>query len=291
MERYKTEIPLHKLTDYAEYNVSVCLYGKDNNPEEWVNIENYPVHRDNHFFFLIIESGEGALDIDFQRINLRSRELYVVTPGQLHGNINARGCKGWVVLMSPDYISSEYREVLYRNMFRVKPHRLSDKEFNDFKNVLQLLVSHLGSGFSEPMFEEILRSISGLFLSLSVKAFILSDGEGRKSGMHTQQMAYRFKEMVRNNYKTDKSVRFYAEKLYITSGYLNDILKEVTGFPPTYWIIEEIILEAKRLLTVTNLTVKEIAYRLGYENYSYFTRLFHKRTGMTPLLFRESSRK
>ena len=79
--------------------------------------------------------------------------------------------------------------------------------------------------------------------------------------------------------------------LNISAPYLNEALKKVTGLPVTYWITHETMLEAKRLLFYTDLTVKEIAHQLGYEDHTYFSRLFKNSESTTPLAFRNSYRK
>lgn len=288
------DIPFHKILDFAPQGVLARLYGGEDRGErdmDWDVIENFPVHRDDHYFFLIVESGTGSLDIDFRRIQLRRRELYVVTPGQLHGNINARGCRGWVVLVSPDFIQRHDRDILGRNMFRVRPHSLSEDEFNSFRRVLQLLVAHSENGAEEPYFERILHSLTDLFVSFAVKSFQLSEKDVSDPDTRLRHIACEFKELVRNHCHIEKSVQFYARALNITSGYLNEVINKITGRPTSYWIQEEILLEAKRLLMVTTMTVKEIAYHLGYDNYSYFNRMFHAKVGVTPLDFRRNNRK
>ncbi len=79
-----------------------------------------------------------------------------------------------------------------------------------------------------------------------------------------------------------------AAQLHITPLYLNEIVKEITGFPASYWIHQEIMLEAKRLLYYTNLDVKQIAFDLGYEDHAYFSRFFKKNTGLTAGEFRNT---
>lgn len=75
--------------------------------------------------------------------------------------------------------------------------------------------------------------------------------------------------------------------LHISESYLNESLKKITGSPVSFWIKYKVIIEAKRLLYFSNLNVKQIADDLGFENYSYFSRLFCKETGMTALTFRK----
>jgi AraC-like DNA-binding protein len=88
-----------------------------------------------------------------------------------------------------------------------------------------------------------------------------------------------------------KSPSEYAAALNISPSYLNEVVKDTTGHPVSYWIHQEIILEAKRMLFYTNSTVKEISYALGYNDTTYFIRLFSKNAGMPPLQFRCNSRK
>ena len=68
-------------------------------------------------------------------------------------------------------------------------------------------------------------------------------------------------------------------------------LQPPTGFPISYWIHQQVVLEAKRLLYYTNMDVKEIAFSLGYEDPTYFSRLFSKVTGISPGAFRQKFHK
>jgi AraC family transcriptional regulator, transcriptional activator of pobA len=63
--------------------------------------------------------------------------------------------------------------------------------------------------------------------------------------------------------------------------------ESIPGFNVTHWLMNEVMLEAKRLLIYSQANVKEIAYRLGYEDHAYFSRLFKKQTGLTPSGFRD----
>jgi YesN/AraC family two-component response regulator len=78
--------------------------------------------------------------------------------------------------------------------------------------------------------------------------------------------------------------------LHLSISYLNEIDKETTGFTVSYWIQQEVVLEAKRLLYYSQCSVKEIAHALGYADHTYFSRLFKKVEGRTPGEFREMYR-
>jgi len=82
------------------------------------------------------------------------------------------------------------------------------------------------------------------------------------------------------------SVTYFAEKANLTANYFGDVIKHFTGNSPQDHIQEYIIRLAKNRLRETNLTVSEIAYSLGFEYPTYFTRFFRKETGVTPTVFR-----
>lgn len=83
------------------------------------------------------------------------------------------------------------------------------------------------------------------------------------------------------------SVNYMADKLFLSPRYLSDLLKQETGKTALELIHLSLVSEAKNLLRLGGKGVSEIAYELGFENASYFTRLFKKQSGMTPLEFRK----
>ena len=91
------------------------------------------------------------------------------------------------------------------------------------------------------------------------------------------------------NTKGLPSVHYMAEKLDISAGYLSDVLKQESGKTALEHIHIYLISEAKNRLKSEDKTVSEIAYALGFDNLSYFTRLFKKEVGTTPVLFKKQS--
>jgi len=102
------------------------------------------------------------------------------------------------------------------------------------------------------------------------------------------EITKKFMQILRHNYKSLKKPSEYAASMNITASYLNDTVRTVTGFPVTYFIQQELMREAQRLLYHSDLSVKEVAYALGYEDDKYFNRLFSKIFGVSPGAFRKS---
>ncbi len=100
-----------------------------------------------------------------------------------------------------------------------------------------------------------------------------------------------FITLVSLHVKNKKQVSDYALLLHISPNHLSKVLKKFTNKSPTKWIYETLILEAKVLLFQTNMSINEISFLLGIFDPSYFIRLFKKYEGITPLSFRNESRK
>ena len=84
------------------------------------------------------------------------------------------------------------------------------------------------------------------------------------------------------------TVSFLAEQLNVSSGYLSELLKALTGQNTQQHIHDKLISKAKKKLTTTNLSVSEISYELGFEHLASFSKLFKAKTNVTPLEFRAS---
>lgn len=99
-------------------------------------------------------------------------------------------------------------------------------------------------------------------------------------------IANRFSELVFSSFRSIHLVADYASRLNITPNHLNKTVKAVTGKSPTRWIDEAILVEAKVLLRQSDLSISEIALEVGFEDQSYFARLFKRYEGITPTEFR-----
>lgn len=82
------------------------------------------------------------------------------------------------------------------------------------------------------------------------------------------------------------TVKYLSDKVYLSSGYLSDLLKKETGMNTQDHIHYHLIEEAKNILLNTNSSVSKIAYSLGFEYPQYFSRLFKQKTGTTPIEYR-----
>jgi len=88
-----------------------------------------------------------------------------------------------------------------------------------------------------------------------------------------------------------QQVSYYASQLNITPKYLSTICKQVSGKSPIRWITESVMDDIYQMLRNTNMSVKEISNKLGFPNSSFFGQYFKEESGMTPLEYRNKSRR
>lgn len=96
-----------------------------------------------------------------------------------------------------------------------------------------------------------------------------------------------FVSLLFENHMNERSVYFYADKMFITPKYLSQIIKEASGMHIQQWIDDMVIMAIKALLKSSNMTILQISEEMNFANPSFFGSYFKKRTGMTPLQYRK----
>lgn len=236
-------------------------------------------HRDDHYMFIVQQEGTFTLEIDFEEVVMQGAAICFVAPGQVHRYVQWSGKEVWFLCADVGQVGEAYRDI-----FDTYPQVVSIRE----DDVLFSAMPILDQVLQQKQQLVVPHQLSAI-LSIMATAIIATKATGHTFNSQRYHIVHQFKQLTRDQYKDVKQVQQYASLLNITPLYLNEVVKEVTGFPASYWIQQEILLEAKRLLYYTVNDVKQIAYELGYEDHAYFSRFFKKNTGMTPLSFRDKN--
>jgi len=244
------------------------------------------LHRDDHYMFLIQQRGTSHWELEFNEIKLGGACLCFIAPGQVHKHLRKKDNNGWYLCVDPGLVSAQYREVFdtYLHAEQVISVHKTDRIFD----MLPILMDSFHQEMNNLKKAE-LHSLLDATVAMIASRVIQSQNSTHLVGSQKYNIVSRFKQLVRKRYKELKQVKDYASLLNITPLYLNEVVKTVTGFPASYWIHQEIILEAKRLLYYTTLDVQEIAYDLGYEDPAYFSRFFKNNTGTAASAFRSEN--
>lgn len=109
-----------------------------------------------------------------------------------------------------------------------------------------------------------------------------SDLQGRSSELYND-----FMRAVNEHYRSNRDVHFYADKLNVSSRYLAQVTRRMSGLTPKNIIDEHLIHEIERQLKFSGKTIQEIAYSLGFSSQAHFTKFFKKLRGTSPTNYRK----
>jgi len=280
-------IPFHKLLESTDKGYQVEPIHTHSAEEAHL----LGAHRDDHYIFLLQQTGFSRGMIDFHHFTLKESSVLFILPGQVHSYTESQaGTMGWFVAMDAELIPRELRLALDDPLLMRKPFSATAGDMAALTRCLELaytLDAAEGSAYSRQAIYSLLTS----YVALVAGLYDRRRGTGAVVTSRPQAIAREFRRLLAADYKTVKSPATYAEALHLSAPYLNEAVKEATGFTVSHWIQQEIILEAKRLLYHSPCSVKEIADLLGYDDPTYFSRLFKKAVGETPGDFRRQYRK
>lgn len=168
---------------------------------------------------------------------------------------------------------------------------LSEKEKNTILGIFKNIEEELENGIDE-MSQDVLVSYLEVLLNYSNR-FYKRQFITRKAV--NKDLLVKFDELLDSYFENQESlnkglptVEFLASELHLSSSYLSDMLRNLTGQNAQQHIHEKLIEKAKEYLTSTPLSVAEIAYQLGFEHPQSFNKLFKKKTQQTPIQFKQS---
>ena len=108
-----------------------------------------------------------------------------------------------------------------------------------------------------------------------------------KAASSQEQHVRKFCATLEHNYKSQKTVRFYADNVGLSPVHLTRLTRAILGMSPLEAVAARRLVEAKRLLRFTQYAVHEVSYQLGFSDVSYFSRFFKKQTGLSPQRYRK----
>ncbi|WP_298740149.1 AraC family transcriptional regulator [uncultured Chitinophaga sp.] len=243
------------------------------------------------FIKIVLVKAKGKLTIDFKQYNLKEDALFFINPGQHYWFDEA--CCGTMIYYNRDFYCVEIHDkevacdgILFHNVYEIPVIFLKGPMAADFQHTLQEIKAEIEQ--EDTAVEEMLRILLKRIIIKSTRIWKqehdITDGKTRDEA----EFSRKFSQLVEWHYARLHTVADYAELLHISPKALNKRITRYSDTTPNDIIKNRIILEAKRLLVHTQLSVKEISYKLGYDDVSYFIRFFTKQAGASPNNFRLS---
>ena len=253
----------------------------------------YP-HRHDFFEVLYLLKGSGYHVIDTNKYEIKPPCVFFMSPGQAHKLELSNDIEGFIFIFTADFylLNRSNQNTLIEFPFFYTIHQDNPPLLLENENDIRFLESLFRQGIAEisdavESNNEMLRSILDLILTTCAARYqvtenLLNKGKG-------QILVKRFFHLVEENHQKNLSMSDYSGMIGITPNHLTQTVKSLTGKTSSQIIKAKQLLEIKRLLVHTNLSISEIANQLNFEDQSYFTKFFKRETGFTPVQFRSDS--
>lgn len=242
-----------------------------------------------HGFEEIIIGMEGAMEhfIDFDATIIGAPYVCFVTKGKVHKIkpiVKNGKCDAWVIRFSSEFMSETIFQ-LYSSFHNNASVSWSvDRVTGRIPSLTEMMYSELQQ--SNPDYA-VIRHLLNAVISII-------RGEVNKQGLEiksTQNETFTtFLTILEENFRRPLNVGFYAEKLFMSTRNLNLICRNVIQQSVSEIIEARKLIEAKNLLASSDKSISEIAFELGYNESSYFSNVFKRKSGQTPGEFREEMR-
>ncbi|MFT5724468.1 MAG: AraC family transcriptional activator of pobA [Bacteroidia bacterium] len=249
-------------------------------------------HRHNFYEIFLFEKGGGLHMIDFVEWKIASYDVHLVSPGQVHFMQRAPKSSGYVLKFTADFLLStgvqEQREQFLPNSFIAFNQSTITLPKTVFTNMMEMVHDiEVESNSTEWGSAEVIRNYINLIL-IRCGRMLQNANDTRQPVKDT--IPLRFMSLLESQYKFQQRVSFYSDSLHVTDAKLNLSLKSAYGLSSSDMIAKRVLLEAKRFLLHSSLSIKEIAFTLGFEDNAYFNRWFKKFENDSPGVFRSNTR-
>lgn len=248
-------------------------------------------HRHTFYQVLYVKKGKGFHHIDFQENEISSPQIFFLSPTQVHDlRFENAEIEGFLINFDEYFYNTFLTKINFIDDFTFfnRNGKVSCFDTKKSQKEIDEIFLKIGKTFTKkPLnYLEFLR-VYLLELFLLVEGF-QEQSEQEKQYSNQQHIISNFEKLLEKHFHEAHHPKYYAERLAITANYLNLVCKNYLGKTAGELIRERVILEAKRLLINSQLSVSEISYLLHFDDNSYFTKFFKQNTGLTPFQFRNS---
>lgn len=281
-------IPTYRIEDF-------CSDKKIDNLFKLERFENLSWPKDlewphKHDFYEIIWVTEGKFThtIDYHDFWIETDTLIITSPGQIHLLRTPEKVKGYSIAFTEQFLllyqkQESIFELTFLEESFTKPFLLLDENAkNELRSIVDPITEELNREAKVPII------INGLLLVLlnRIERLMIKINTDITDSFNVQTHK-KFKKLIEQYYIKEHDLSFYADKLNISTNYLNKIVKNLTGKTAGAMIRDRGLVEAKRMLVYCNFPVGEISEQLGFMDFSYFSRQFKKQEGLSPTQYRK----
>ncbi|MCD8236850.1 MAG: AraC family transcriptional regulator [Prevotellaceae bacterium] len=276
------KLPQHKISMHSDFGIHL----RKVNSSQSKHIPMTYAHQDDYYMFGLVENGKGCSIIDFKEQHFAPGDIVLIQPGQVHHCISLENAEYWVLFIDSCFVDYAEKCIFDNFSLFASSFQMDEQRRNELKQIASLLAGRMDN-ITDKQTKTTAIHMAKTLVSIVAEAVQDINQQQTKHSRRHMEIVLSFRHLLAEHLATSRLPSYYASLLNISTVYLNEVVKDVTGMSATLYIKNELVLQAKRLLVHTDLAVKEISNRLGLDDYAYFSRLFAQTTGINPTLFRE----
>jgi len=248
-----------------------------------------PIHVLSYFDITFITKETGIFSIENKKYELHPGDVIFSKPGDIRIWGKSQKLQGYALIFEEDFLLSFFNDNSFiRNLSYFNGEHITAKiNISPIQSRIDRLLQNIIAEICDFQSKDkhILRAQLYEMLMLLNREYVKSSDilENKPHNRHIDM----FISLVDEHFKTAHNTTYYADRLCITPNYLNEVVKKVEGISAKSYIQNNIIREAQKQLTYTDLSVSEISNDLNFDSVSYFIRFFRNNTGLTPLQYRK----
>lgn len=239
------------------------------------------VHR--HKFYEILYfthvDKEDYHTIDFVKYPLFTNQLYILKPGQVH-SLKLQHQKGFLFAVNPEYFNTI--QLHTENYIDYTLPNTIIPDANDSQNILQI-IRLIFNEFYHQHRKNLLNAYMNAFIT-----YLISISQKDSDTEKIDKRVLVLLDIIDKYFLSEHSTNFYAQQVSLSNRRINDLTIKYLNVTVKQLIRQRLLLEAKRLISLGDMTFKEIAFHLGFSDASYFSRFFKEYSGITPEQFKLS---
>ncbi|APZ45739.1 AraC family transcriptional regulator [Polaribacter reichenbachii] len=248
-------------------------------------------HKVNSYILIFITDNNGKHSVDYTDYEYTKGTILAIRKNNIHHFYNNNKVKGYFLIFKDEFLNSYLNQIEVSktiqmfNELLVSPKTQSIED--EFEEVIFLL-KQIEKEFTERSDEyslKIIRSLLHILITLIHR--IKSRGYNKVQLSNYLKEFIKFQGLLETHYSKSKKVNYYANLLGFSTKKLNTIVQYIADKPVKPFIDDLVIVKAKSFLLHTNLSVKEVAFKLGFKDPTNLYKYFRKHTKYTPEAFRK----
>lgn len=291
MEKTKG-IPVLRIGDFKEEALRPYFYA--NNMQDHL-VKNasllHTPHKHDFYLCVIFTKGSGIHEIDFTTYTISSGSVFFLKPGQTHSWSFTEAVEGYIVFHTQEFYELYFADKkLASYSFYYLHNNTSSKQLtqNQLKDILPYFEGIYAEFKGDNWFkkDKILSFLNIIYTEFS-RWFIHDKHFKLERSLSYLTILENLEGLIETYYMEEKQPSYYADRLHVSTKHLNRVVQDTLGITTSALISNRVILEAKRLMVNSTNTLSDISLLLGYEDYAYFSRVFKRNTGVSPLQFKQ----